>query len=346
MLGKKKDVAKKVASVVVSVVIVLLCILVYFVNKDGKSVSDIKDDIKKMTGIDNDSGDGGEDTVLENYLKNNENVCDYVSEKYINWEEAGYLYAPTAEYDRDNLIMDGYAYGVPYAEQNYLNELGKAILSYEDEYLKNAPDYAVENGEFKEDIFGKDWIKSIGEEMCYASKMCDITVDSISFSDNVEISDRQYVIFNDLYDIVDEETGVIGEAMPDDDYSGDTTGLGELCYMEVEVSVKCNCPWVTYIDVSPTLTWLNDEGEYLALDGSVARPEIYVPRIGYDGLPVYSESYNQNMGYPVANGETYTFKYGYIVDKASLDNLYIEIHNNTEGANTSASRYLFLVKAV
>ena len=57
--------------------------------------------------------------------------------------------------------------------------------------------------------------------------------------------------------------------------------------------------------------------------------EMYEPVIGYDGMPVYSESYCQGDGYPITAGEPYKFKYGYVVDKANLDNMYIEFDGFT-----------------
>lgn len=324
---KQKSLGHKIAGVVSSIVVIVLCVVLFLINKNGKTAKDIVNDVKQVV---DDKNVGSEDENLEDTFLKEECVCVVASKKYKDWQEYGYSISPREEYDRENVNTESFVYGLAKAEGVYVDELGKAYLSYEDEYKKNAPEYAMEGNDPKSTIYYKDDVRKTGDNMCIPSNMCNITVDSIVIKDSADfISYDQNCLTHDVYEYVDKKTGNLLKVEMKEDYKGDKTGLGNLCYVEMELTVDCKCPWVTYYKVIPYVRWLEDKGEYYDIDNSVAPMEMYEPVIGYDGMPVYSETYCQGDGYPITAGEPYKFKYGYVVDKANLDNMYIEFDGFT-----------------
>ena len=333
---KQENLLHKIAGVFLSILVIALCVVLFVINKNGKTAKDIVNDVKQVV---DDKNEGSEDEDLVDTFLKKECVCEAASKKYSDWQKYGYTISPKEEYDRENVNTESFAYGLPKAETVYFDELGIAYLSYEDEYKKNAPEYAMEGNELKSTVYGKSDVRKIGENMCIPFNMCNITVDSIVIKDSADfISYDQNCLSNDVYEYVDKETGQIHKVGMKEDYKGDKTGLGNLCYVEMKLTVDCKCPWVTYYSVMPCLRWLEDKGEYYEIDDSVAPLEMYEPVIGYDGMPVYSETYCKGDGYPITAGEPYKFKYGYVVDKANLDNMYIEFHGFT------GVLYMYLVK--
>lgn len=345
-MERRTSKAGAVISGATGIIIVGLSLGAFWLNHENKNINDVKQEVDKkvekaadIISQDSESDEKKED--LQTFLDREECFCDYARDKYSNWESSGYQVPPTMEYDSENVSGRFGVYGVPNADQQFRDEVGLTLLEMEEKLKDSAPDYAFchnvsetwqtgneDDGsdELNPSVFMKDRIRKASEELCCCSNgMTHFTVDKVEFLKAVPKLDKSRIIWDELYDVVDEKTGQFTKQLPD-----------SIRYMQVTLTVKCNSPWVVTVPIAPDMVYLKDSGEYYEVDKSVPGDDEYAVSIGHDGMAVYSEAttveYDAAMGgnltsmyYPMKEGVVKQFRIGYLVDSEYNDRLYLKL---------------------
>lgn len=238
---------------ITSVVMVLLAVLLVIINIKGINPVVEAEKVAEKIG-DEVSGEADkkrqEEEKIISAIEERQCNCDFWKEKYKDWEEMGYRERPIEEYDPLNKTGRIGAYGIPKAFDKLREEMGKYTSKYSKELKKQAPEIAFsEDGELAHTVLNISNISKIGEKMCCASYLTDITVKEIKVLDNVKGYDNpEGIMYNDFYLIADKDSGKLNNSYPQlnpEKYPE----TGELAYVVVSLELKCNSPWVVSLPI-------------------------------------------------------------------------------------------------
>lgn len=340
---------KSLAKYMTSLVVIILALLLVYININGinpiKETANIVDKVSDEISGEADKKRKEEENIFC-AIEQKKCNCKYWKEHYPDWEEQGYVTKPTMEYDPLNKIGRYGIYGIPKVKRIFFDDISEYMSKYSENLEAKAPQEAfLDDKSLNQSVVNLDNLTEIGEKMCYAPYLTDVTVNDIKILDNVTgYNKAEGIVFNDFYRVVDEQTGMLNNVYPalnPELYPQS----GEIVYVIVNLTIECNSPWVIELPIDYAIRCYKKADRCLVIDESAPQGELYSPCLGYDGMAVYVDKIPKEFEgyfYPIGEGEKVTMNMGYFVDKAYIDNMYLVFNlGNNEGY---ASAYQYAIK--
>lgn len=302
-----------------TIIIMIACISMVYM---GVNDMDLSQDKHTEENEIKDSVEENKKNIINAYI-NKTCRCEYWCKEYADWRDYGYSQTPLRMYNANDLATKKGEYGEVVVTRHFYNSLREYYDEYIEAKKKNAPKIAFEENSKieKTGIYDKKNIVSIGEEFCIPKYMTHINVNKI--------------LINNTVNGYCDEKGIVYKEFKEK--SKDML-KNNWVYVVVNITMRCNSPWVIEMPIEPVMCCLADSKEVLIKNNETGLC------ICNDGLPVYFDKCvysDEKLYYPMKSGTEITCNLGYFVKKENINDMYLVFDNKT---STYFSDYQNIVK--